>query len=121
MGLFSFGKKKNKEYQYRMFFDSPIDDNRNQQIKTIALKYLGEAGVVINDVKTTSIAPDCSKADFTGESGECISFVCNSAENASSYISINVQSQVCAEEAIKDAFQKIGAESLENGFYFTEF
>ena len=126
MGLFGFGKKKqrSKEYQYSMLFQSPINSDRDQQIKTLALKYIGDAGASVHDVKTTSFAPYGSRADFTGEAGECISIVCAGVpgnESNSSYIAITVRSNVCTEEAVKNAFYKIRLEVIEKGFYFTEF
>lgn len=42
-------------------------------------------------------------------------------ESSSSYIAITVKSNICSEEAIKDAFQKIRTEVYEMGFYYTEY
>lgn len=78
MGLFGFGKKKevSKEYKYNMLFNSPINNDRNQQIKTLALKIIGDAGVNVNDVKTTSYGEYGSRGDFTGQPGESIMIEC---------------------------------------------
>ena len=126
MGLFGFGKKKesSKEYKYNMLFNSPIDNDRNQQIKTLALKRIGDAGVDVNDVKTTSFGEYGSRGDFTGQPGESISIECASTptmESSSSYSAITVKSNLCSEEAIRQAFQEIRSEVYDMGYGFTEY
>ena len=107
-----------------MLFNSPIDNDRNQQIKTLALKRIGDAGVDVNDVKTTSFGEYGSRGDFTWQPGESISIECASTttmESSSSYIAITVKSNLCSEEAIRQAFQEIRSEVYDMGYGFTEY
>lgn len=126
MGLFGFGKKQQnkKGIEYRMLFNAPLDDERDQQIKGLVLKFLGNAGVVVSDVKTTSNGFYGTIADFNGQPGESISIECARtplSESSSSYLAINVKSNVCSEESIKKAFDEIKKAVFDIGYYFTEF
>lgn len=124
MGLFG-GKKKNKKgYDYRMLFNAVKDDERDRQIKECVLKCLRDTGVIVSNVKTTLNGQYGSVADYTGQPGESISIECASTpmmEDSSSYIAINVKSNICSEESIQKAFQEIKMAVQEIGYYFTEF
>lgn len=129
MGLFDFGKKGNNKknndgIMYRMLFDNPRNGEKEQKIKEWALKYLGEAGVVVDNVNTSTNGGLSSKAEFTGQAGEVITIECAatpSMENSSSFISITVKSNQSNEEAIKKAFQEIKADAIGMSWFFTEF
>ncbi len=125
MGLFGIGKKKNlPKYEYRMLFMAPINDERDQQIKGLVLKYLSDAGVVVNNVKTTLNGYYGSVADYMGQNGELISIECARtpmSEEDSSYIAITVNSNICSKESANKAFSEIKSAVMRAGYYFTEF
>ncbi len=125
MGLFGGKKHKNKKgYDYRMLFNAVKNDERDQQIKSYVVKCLRDAGVMVDNVKTTLNGDYGSTAEYTGQPGESITIECASTpmmEDSSSYIAINVKSNICSEESIQKAFQEIKMTLWDRGYSFTEF
>ena len=120
MGLFGFGKKKSPTYTYKMLFSSPFNYERDHQIKSLALKRLNDAGVVVSNTKTTVMGPG-AKSEVTGEPGEAILITNDAIDDRTSFMTIEVKTNEASAEAINAAFADIKSILIDADIFFQEF
>lgn len=85
MGLFGFLKKKPPAYTYKMLFSSPFNDERDRQIKALALKRLADAGAHVSKTNTKVTGPGAI-SEFTGEPGESIVITNDALDGRTSFM-----------------------------------